>query len=605
MVELLGWEPRARHRRRPAHRHRLRGGSRVKVLVTGRLRLRRAAPDPRARRRAATRSSPARATPTGFPSGAGVEPLPLDLAAPLDDVALPAVDAIVHLAQANVPYPEQALRALPRQHARDARAARCLRAHRCAPFRARVLRDPSTGSATRPFRESDPVAASPASTPRPRSTRRSSSRATPTCSTAPSRCASSRPTGRARSIAWSRASSAACAMAGTVTLVEGGRPRMNPIYVDDAVARDPRGARRRRSPDRERRGGRGRHDPRDRGGGRRGRGRRAGLRGCGWRGGRRRRCRHHGLPRVARRPPVRARSPTAWRARLPQSRRCSRMCGIAAVLDRSGRWVEQPELLRMTDAMRHRGPDDEGWYAGHGVGLGNRRLAIIDLTSGGHQPMSNEDGSVWITYNGELYNYRELRRELVAAGHRFRSRQRHRGHRARLRGVGRRLPAPLRRHVRVRDLGRAAEAPHGGARPLRRQAALLERPRRAAGAGLGAQGRAGGRRAAAHRRRGRRRVLHLPEPLLRPHAVRRRARAPGRLPDRGRRRRRQGAALVGLRVRPRRIALARGLGRRASASALEAAVDRQLTATCRSAAISRAASTPARSSRSRRSARRG
>lgn len=97
------------------------------------------------------------------------------------------------------------------------------------------------------------------------------------------------------------------------------------------------------------------------------------------------------------------------------------MCGIAAVLDRSGRWVEQPELLRMTDAMRHRGPDDEGWYAGHGVGLGNRRLAIIDLTAGGHQPMSNEDGSVWITYNGMLYNYRELRRELVSAGHRFRS----------------------------------------------------------------------------------------------------------------------------------------------------------------------------------------
>ena len=97
------------------------------------------------------------------------------------------------------------------------------------------------------------------------------------------------------------------------------------------------------------------------------------------------------------------------------------MCGIAAILDRSDRWVEQPELLRMTDSMRHRGPDDEGWYAGHGVGLGNRRLAIIDLTAGGHQPMSNEDGSIWITYNGMLYNYRELRVELVAAGHHFRS----------------------------------------------------------------------------------------------------------------------------------------------------------------------------------------
>jgi asparagine synthase (glutamine-hydrolysing) len=97
------------------------------------------------------------------------------------------------------------------------------------------------------------------------------------------------------------------------------------------------------------------------------------------------------------------------------------MCGIAAVFDRSRRWVEQAELLSMTDAMRHRGPDDEGWYAGHGVGLGNRRLAIIDLTAGGHQPMTNEDGSVWIAYNGELYNYRELRRDLLARGHRFRS----------------------------------------------------------------------------------------------------------------------------------------------------------------------------------------
>ncbi len=97
------------------------------------------------------------------------------------------------------------------------------------------------------------------------------------------------------------------------------------------------------------------------------------------------------------------------------------MCGIAAVLDRSGRWIEQPELLRMTDAMRHRGPDDEGWYAGHGIGLGNRRLSIIDLSSAGHQPMSNEDGTIWITFNGMIYNYRELRRELHALGHRFRS----------------------------------------------------------------------------------------------------------------------------------------------------------------------------------------
>lgn len=72
----------------------------------------------------------------------------------------------------------------------------------------------------------------------------------------------------------------------------------------------------------------------------------------------------------------------------------------------------------MTDALRHRGPDDEGYYIAGNVGLGHRRLNIIDLTTG-HQPMSNEDGTVWITYNGETYNYLELRRELLARGHRF------------------------------------------------------------------------------------------------------------------------------------------------------------------------------------------
>ena len=281
------------------------------------------------------------------------------------------------------------------------------------------------------------------------------------------------------------------------------------------------------------------------------------------------------------------------------------MCGIAAVLDRSGRWVEQPELLRMTDAMRHRGPDDEGWYAGHGVGLGNRRLAIIDLTSGGHQPMSNEDGSVWITYNGMLYNYRELRRRARRRRASLPLLERHRGHRPRLRGVGRRLPAALRRHVRVRHLGCAQAAPDRRARSLRRQAALLDRARGAARAGLGAQGRALGRRAAARRRPGGRRVLHVPEPVLRPHVVRGRARAARGLPDRGRRGRRERAALVGLRVRPRRLALARVVGRRGARSARgggRPAADRRRAGGQLPLA---AGSTPARWSRSPRSARRG
>ena len=72
----------------------------------------------------------------------------------------------------------------------------------------------------------------------------------------------------------------------------------------------------------------------------------------------------------------------------------------------------------MCDVIRHRGPDDEGVHVEPGVGLGMRRLSIIDLSTG-HQPIHNEDQTVWIVFNGEIYNYRELRRELEAAGHRF------------------------------------------------------------------------------------------------------------------------------------------------------------------------------------------
>ena len=77
------------------------------------------------------------------------------------------------------------------------------------------------------------------------------------------------------------------------------------------------------------------------------------------------------------------------------------------------------ELLKaMTDTMIHRGPDDEGFYVSGSVGLGHRRLSIIDL-GGGHQPIANEDGSVWVVFNGEIYNFAELQDELVAKGHTF------------------------------------------------------------------------------------------------------------------------------------------------------------------------------------------
>jgi asparagine synthase (glutamine-hydrolysing) len=85
---------------------------------------------------------------------------------------------------------------------------------------------------------------------------------------------------------------------------------------------------------------------------------------------------------------------------------------------RGSRTPDRDLIERMTDTIAHRGPDGSGFHVEPGVGLGHRRLAIIDL-EGGRQPLSNEDGSVLITYNGEIYNYQELARELVAAGHRF------------------------------------------------------------------------------------------------------------------------------------------------------------------------------------------
>ncbi len=96
------------------------------------------------------------------------------------------------------------------------------------------------------------------------------------------------------------------------------------------------------------------------------------------------------------------------------------MCGIAGIIRFDGRPVFEQEVRDMCGAMVHRGPDDEGVYIGDGVGLGHRRLSIIDLHSG-HQPVSNEDGSVWIVFNGEIYNYQELRRDLLRNGHTFRT----------------------------------------------------------------------------------------------------------------------------------------------------------------------------------------
>ena len=97
------------------------------------------------------------------------------------------------------------------------------------------------------------------------------------------------------------------------------------------------------------------------------------------------------------------------------------MCGIVGVFDTSGAPVPAVTLKRMTDQVPHRGPDGEGQYCFGPVGLGHRRLAIIDLTEAAHEPMSNEDGSVILVFNGEIYNFQELRVELQAMGHTFQS----------------------------------------------------------------------------------------------------------------------------------------------------------------------------------------
>ena len=109
------------------------------------------------------------------------------------------------------------------------------------------------------------------------------------------------------------------------------------------------------------------------------------------------------------------------------------MCGITGFVSREDRF-DWAMLVKASEAIAHRGPDDHGaevWSAAgqrlqagapFAVGLAQRRLSIIDLSPDGHQPMSNEDGSVWITYNGEFYNFGEFADELKARGHVFRSR---------------------------------------------------------------------------------------------------------------------------------------------------------------------------------------
>src|SRR5882762_1479117 len=103
------------------------------------------------------------------------------------------------------------------------------------------------------------------------------------------------------------------------------------------------------------------------------------------------------------------------------ARELSPMCGIAGFVTLNPSSESSLVVERMTDQLRHRGPDDFGYYRDPWASLGFRRLSIIDV-AGGHQPMTNEDRSLWITYNGEIFNHADLRPDLEKAGHRYTTR---------------------------------------------------------------------------------------------------------------------------------------------------------------------------------------
>ena len=97
------------------------------------------------------------------------------------------------------------------------------------------------------------------------------------------------------------------------------------------------------------------------------------------------------------------------------------MCGICGKIDLTGKAVPQALLRSMTESFAYRGPDDEGFFFEGPVGLGHRRLSIIDLSPSGRQPMSNEDQTLWLVFNGEIYDFAETRKELVSRGHTLKS----------------------------------------------------------------------------------------------------------------------------------------------------------------------------------------
>ena len=152
------------------------------------------------------------------------------------------------------------------------------------------------------------------------------------------------------------------------------------------------------------------------------------------------------------------------------------MCGLVGIFDRRDtRQIDESILLRMNSSIRHRGPDGEGIHVAPGIGLGHRRLSIIDLERG-HQPMFNEDESVALVYNGEIYNFPELKRELEDLGLSFSEPLRYGSHRSRLGSLGAKLRNQrFSRHVCVRSLGLVQKDAVSRSRPFGKKAALLFR----------------------------------------------------------------------------------------------------------------------------------
>ena len=199
------------------------------------------------------------------------------------------------------------------------------------------------------------------------------------------------------------------------------------------------------------------------------------------------------------------------------------MCGIVGQVRPAGLPVQPGVPDAMCAGLEHRGPDSRGIHEEDGVWLGIQRLRVIDLHTG-DQPIYNEDRSVVVVLNGEIYNYRELRSELRARGPPVRHGRRHRGDRPPLRGDGRGLRAQAARDVRVRAVGPPQAAAAAGARPRRQEAARLRAARRRDLVRLGDERPpAGSRDPAGARPRGDRR---LPRPRLRAGAAQRAAGRP-------------------------------------------------------------------------------